>query len=120
MVRAPEGSASRASRSASEFARSCVAADTQSRMDRGFAAKAWQSARIVSPMSSGWPRTGTFVTPGRSTSVSAGAPDAWTRSTMGVPQMPLPGPATAAVRSSISRRTASKSWNTSVRWPKTA
>ena len=107
IVRSPARSTSLANTKASDVAKSAFAALTQSNTALGFLANCWHNRLILSPMSSGWPRTGTRVTPGKSTKVKEGAPATCSRNTMGVAQMSFSSPASLAVCASISALIAS-------------
>ena len=65
----PCGSTSLASLSASEVARSVLAADTARMIEFGLEMYLRHKSLINASMSCGWSPTGTFVTPGRSTRV---------------------------------------------------
>ena len=68
IVRSPAGSTRFASWIASEVAMSEVAAETARTIALGFSMYSSTIVRSCTSMSAGWSPTGTFVTPGRSTS----------------------------------------------------
>lgn len=111
IVRCPSGSTSRASFKPSEFAKSVFAAVTANMMALGFCICFNTISLICLSISLGWSPTGTFVRPGRSTSVRVRTLGEYIRRLIGAGDMPAFLPVFRSVSLTISSLILLKSKN---------
>lgn len=109
MVLTPSGSTSRAILRPSELARSWLAGETARMIQADFEIYFINISRICFSISFGWSPTGTFVSPGRSTSVNVRTFGENMRRLMGCGEIPAFRPVLASVSRTISSRIFPKS-----------